>query len=70
VLEGHLPLEGLFLTDGGISILIILLVTAGRRSVFLPIPNSGVKRWVELALLTILHNVFSMVLFLKALKTT
>jgi drug/metabolite transporter (DMT)-like permease len=68
MLERYSPMEMLFYTYVALFFLILPVVVTEERSVFANIPHFTASTWTGLILLTVFHNFFSMVLFLKALQ--
>jgi len=68
-LEHHSPLEMLFWTYVGLTLLMSPFVIALERQSFRNIPHFTVSTWSGLAMLMLFHTTLSMVLFLKALKS-
>lgn len=68
-LEWHSPMEMLFWTYVGLTVLMTPFVVALERSSFRNVPHFTLTTWSGLAMLMLFHTTLSMILFLKALKS-
>ena len=68
-LEHHSPLEMLFWTYVGLTLLMSPFVILLERESFRNLPHFTLSTWSGLAMLMLFHTTLSMVLFLKALKS-
>jgi len=68
-LDWHSPMEMLFWTYVGLTILMTPFVVALERDSFRHIPHFTVTTWAGLTMLMLFHTTLSMILFLKALKS-
>jgi drug/metabolite transporter (DMT)-like permease len=68
-LDWHSPMEMLFWTYAGLTILMTPFVVALERESFRHVPHFTLTTWAGLAMLMLFHTTLSMILFLKALKS-
>jgi len=68
-LDWHSPMEMLFWTYAGLTILMTPFVVALERDSFRHVPHFTLTTWAGLAMLMLFHTTLSMILFLKALKS-
>jgi drug/metabolite transporter (DMT)-like permease len=68
-LDWHSPMEMLFWTYAGLTILMTPFVVALERESFLHLPHFTMTTWAGLTMLMLFHTTLSMILFLKALKS-
>jgi drug/metabolite transporter (DMT)-like permease len=68
-LDWHSPMEMLFWTYAGLTLLMTPFVVALERDSFLHVPHFTLTTWSGLAMLMLFHTTLSMILFLKALKS-
>lgn len=68
-LEWHSPMEMLFWTYVGLTVLMTPFVIALERQSFVTVPHFTLTTWSGLAMLMLFHTTLSMILFLKALKS-
>ena len=68
-LEWHSPMEMLFWTYVGLTLLMTPFVVALERQSFRNVQHFTLTTWSGLAMLMLFHTTLSMILFLKALKS-
>ena len=68
-LDWHSPIEMLFWTYVGLTILMTPFVAALERDSFRNLPHFTLTTWGGLTMLMLFHTTLSMILFLKALKS-
>lgn len=68
-LDWHSPMEMLFWTYAGLTVLMTPFVIALERDSFAHVPHFTLTTWGGLAMLMLFHTTLSMILFLKALKS-
>ena len=68
-LEWHSPMEMLFWTYAGLTVLMTPFVVMLERESFRNVPHFTRTTWAGLAMLMLFHTTLSMILFLKALKS-
>lgn len=68
-LEWHSPMEMLFWTYVGLTLLMTPFVVALERDSFRNLPHFTLTTWSGLVMLMLFHTTLSMILFLKALKS-
>ena len=68
-LEWHSPMEMLFWTYVGLTLLMTPFVVTLERASFRELPHFTLTTWSGLAMLMLFHTTLSMILFLKALKS-
>jgi drug/metabolite transporter (DMT)-like permease len=68
-LDWHSPMEMLFWTYVGLTILMTPFVVLLERESFWNLPHFTLTTWSGLAMLMLFHTTLSMILFLKALKS-
>jgi drug/metabolite transporter (DMT)-like permease len=68
-LDWHSPMEMLFWTYVGLTLLMTPFVVALERQSFRNMPYFTLTTWAGLAMLMLFHTTLSMILFLKALKS-
>jgi drug/metabolite transporter (DMT)-like permease len=68
-LDWHSPIEMLFWTYVGLTVLMTPFVVTLERDSFQHLPHFTITTWAGLAMLMLFHTTLSMILFLKALKS-
>lgn len=68
-LDWHSPIEMLFWTYVGLTLLMTPFVVALERDSFRHLPHFTATTWAGLTMLMLFHTTLSMILFLKALKS-
>lgn len=68
-LDWHSPMEMLFWTYVGLTLLLTPFVVAQERQSILNMPHFTATTWAGLGMLMLFHTTLSMILFLKALKS-
>jgi drug/metabolite transporter (DMT)-like permease len=68
-LEWHSPMEMLFWTYAGLTLLMTPFVVVLEKQSFRNLPHFTISTWGGLAMLMVFHTTLSMILFLKALKS-
>jgi drug/metabolite transporter (DMT)-like permease len=68
-LDWHSPMEMLFWTYVGLTLLMTPFVVALERDSFRHLPHFTATTWAGLTMLMLFHTTLSMILFLKALKS-